>query len=277
MQTTTLINGAPQDKLSVADRGLHYGDGLFETIAVVTGQPSYWQQHLARLILGCQRLKFPVIDIDQLTAEAKQILAEKKSGVLKIILTRGHGKRGYQPEKRPNLNHILLFYPNTEVMPAAQAESGVKLTICQTPIVKNPLLSGIKHLNRLEQVLASAEWSDKNIYDGLMLYQQEYAVCGTKTNLFIVKDGILITDPLIEYGINGVMRAEIIEQAKASAIPIELRPLTLDECLSADEVFISNSLIGIYPVTAIVKHTYAIGKITKTLQTLIASRQCLGF
>ena len=153
------VNGQPAESLALADRGLAYGDGLFETIKVQGGRAVLLERHLARLQDGCQRLKIPC-DMPTLRGELLEYMQQLGDGVCKLILTRGVGQRGYGlPD--PCVPQRILQASAVPQWPAAHQQQGIQLFACQLRLSEQPLLAGLKHLNRLEQVLARAEWSDQ--------------------------------------------------------------------------------------------------------------------
>jgi 4-amino-4-deoxychorismate lyase len=232
--------------LSVADRGLHYGDGLFETMDVALGAPRHWDRHLARLLAGCARLGMPAPDPTVLCDEALSLCAGVERGVLKLLYTRGADGRGYRPG-RGATTRILMLYP-PPCYPSVFREEGVKVRICRTPIGTSPSLGGLKHLNRLEQVLARAEWEDPDIPEGLMLDGDGRVIEATQTNLFIVREDRLLTPDVSRSGVAGVMRGLILEYAPCFGLEVRVCALSVEDVQSADEVFLCGSVIGIWPV-----------------------------
>ena len=205
---TTLINGVAATCIDAHDRGFHYGDGLFETFAVSNGEPAMWDMHMQRLLLGCQRLGFPAPDPTLLRSEALSLCAVPDAparGVLKIIITRGGGGRGYRAPSPSavlatgGVTRMLALYPWPDY-PAAFWSEGVAVRVCATRLGCNPALAGIKHLNRLEQVLARNEWDDASVAEGLMLDPQGSVIEGTMTNLFVVRNGQLLTPDVSQCG-----------------------------------------------------------------------------
>ncbi|MEN5042429.1 MULTISPECIES: aminodeoxychorismate lyase [Pseudomonas] len=260
------VDGQPADALSLKDRGLAYGDGLFETIAVHGGQPVLLDRHLTRLAEGCSRLAIAA-DIERVRSELLAYAAAMGEGVLKLILTRGDGLRGYAPDPAAQGRRILQGTPPA-VYPAVHGEQGVRLFPCVTRLSNQPLLAGLKHLNRLEQVLARAEWHDGEHAEGLMLDQAGRVIEGVFSNLFLVRDGVLITPDLKRCGVAGVMRAEILFQAESLAIPIQITDISLEQLQWADEVFICNSVYGVWPVRAYAALSWPVGPLTRKLQTI---------
>lgn len=263
------VDGQPAAQLSVLDRGLAYGDGLFETIAVRGGRPRLLARHLARLDDGLQRLHLP-LDLGELEPELLAFCAELGEGVAKLLVTRGEGVRGYAPPQPARPCRILLGSP-MPVYPAEQAELGVRLFPCATRLAEQPLLAGLKHLNRLEQVLARSEWQDPAYAEGLMCDGAGRVIEGVYSNLFLIQDGRLLTADLSRCGVAGVMRAEVLEQAAALGIVVQVGDISRAELLGADEVFLCNSLYGIWPVRELQGHDWSVGPLTRKLQGIIRS------
>ena len=260
------VDGQPADALSLKDRGLAYGDGLFETIAVHGGQPVLLDRHLTRLAEGCSRLAIAA-DIERVRSELLAYAAAMGEGVLKLLLTRGDGLRGYAPDPAAQGRRILQGNPPA-AYPAVHGEQGVRLFPCVTRLSNQPLLAGLKHLNRLEQVLARAEWRDGEHAEGLMLDQAGRVIEGVFSNLFLVRDGVLITPDLKRCGVAGVMRAELLFQAESLAIPTQITDVSLEQLQWADEVFICNSVYGVWPVRAYAALSWPVGPLTRKLQTI---------
>jgi 4-amino-4-deoxychorismate lyase len=248
-----LINGQQCKQLDVSDRGLHYGDGLFETLAVRNGKPELWRAHMARLAEGCVRLGIAEPDQQVLLEEAKQLCHDSDRAVLKIIVTRGTGGRGYRPPSMPEPTRIVAKYPWPEY---ADDMSPYHLRFCQTPLGCNPALAGIKHLNRLEQVLARNEWDDDSIHEGLMCDRHGNVIEGISSNLFAVRDGALLTPETTHCGVDGVMREKVLALAKELGIPSAITTIHRDEITRMDGLFITNSIVGIRPVVQLAQTHY---------------------
>jgi len=242
-----LINGQLRDTIPVGDRGLQYGDGLFETLAVVAGRPCLWERHLARLAAGCRRLGITPLNRGRLAAEAQVLTAGQAHGVLKILVTRGSGGRGYRPPQGAEPTRVLSFHPMPDY-PTDWWRSGVRVRLCQTRLGTNPGLAGIKHLNRLEQVLARAEWDAPEIAEGLMRDVDGRWVEGTRTNLFLVREDGLLTPALGRCGIAGVMRGLVLERARDRGLRTLEADVGAADLAGARGLFLTNSLIGIWPV-----------------------------
>jgi 4-amino-4-deoxychorismate lyase len=247
-----LINGVETDRIEAADRGLAFGDGLFETIAVRDGLPCLWQAHLDRLREGAERLRIPAPPPDLLRDECLRVSGGRPRGVLKVILTRGTGGRGYRPPEHPRPTRIVAAHP-WPAHPPEWARTGVRVGLCRTPLGANPRLAGIKHLNRLEQVLARDEWDDPELAEGLMCDGHGRVIAGTMSNLFVVRGGRLLTPSIDACGIAGTVRALTIRLAPAHGLTPETAELTPAELAGADGLFLTNALIGVWPVRRLVE------------------------
>jgi len=263
-----LINGEQRDTLEITDRGLHYGDGLFETIEIIQGQPVFLAQHLARLKIGCQVLQIPYPKEALLLGEIHQVIQSVDHGVLKLMLTRGSGGRGYRQPEAINTTRLLALYPFPDY-PAYYKSEGINVRFCSSRLGLNSMLAGIKHNNRLEQVLARAEWHDE-FQEGLMLNLNDHVIEGTMTNVFVVKEGVLYTPEIILSGIKGVLREIILKIAKINDIPFKVTSLTQEFVLSADELFVTNSVIGIWPIKSLAGKPYRLGSWTQKISHYLA-------
>lgn len=263
-----LINGEAKDLIAVTDRGLHYGDGVFETIAIRHGRPQLWPAHMERLHDGCSRLGIPLPDTKLMEAETARLCGESERAVLKIIITRGSGGRGYRAPAIPEQRRILIRYPWPEY---PDINNGIALRVCRTPLSCNPVLAGIKHLNRLEQVLARNEWADEAFHEGLMLDTEGHVVEGTMSNLFAVRNGVLLTPDLTRCGVAGVMRQRVLSLAGELGIACEVVRMGINEIMAMDELFITNSLIGIWPVSRTEGTEYGEAPVTARLRAALES------
>lgn len=264
---TILINGEPGETVSVLDRGFQYGDGLFETLAVVNGEPLLWDRHLRRLLHGAARLGIDAPAEALLRDEAQRVGRGAARAVLKIIVTRGVSGRGYAPapEATPTRTVCLMPWPD---YPPRHRTHGVAVRFCRTMIARNGTFAGLKHLNRLEQVKARMEL-DEDHAEGLMLDELGHVIEGTMTNIFVVRAGELLTADLSHSGVEGVMRGLVLERAAALTPVCRVTTLNRETVLDADEVFLTNSLIGLWPVRRIESREYPVGPVTKRIQEAI--------
>jgi len=243
-----IVNGRECASVDVTDRGFSLGDGLFETIAIRNGAPRFWQAHAERLVDGCRRLAIPVPSIDELAHELECVRDGSESGTARITVSRGPGPRGYAPPPEPLPTRVVGFYPATTPSNPAQRFS---LRWCETRLALQPALAGLKHLNRLEQVLARSEWSDPAIDEGIMLATDGRVVECVMSNLFLVVDHTLVTPALDECGVSGVMRRQVLEAATCLGIHTEVRRVEPPEVERASAVFVTSALRGIVAVERI--------------------------
>lgn len=247
-----LVNGVQTDVIKVQDRGLQFGDGLFETMSLKDGKIRFLHDHLNRLEHGCLRLKLNMPTSDLIRSDIQRICDENKNGVIKIIITRGYSQRGYRFEKDITANR-MVSYSALPSFPAENSTNGISVRLCQTRLGLNPALAGIKHLNRLESVMARAEWDDDTIAEGLLCDVEGNIVEGTMSNLFLVKDGELHTPLLEQCGVNGIVRTKIIQLAKELNINCIERKIAVEDLTGYKSAFICNSVIGIWPIREIIE------------------------
>lgn len=232
-----LINGSQATGLSPLDRGLAYGDGVFRTIECGFGEPKWWAYHYACLVRDALRLGLPAPEEALLHAELQQVASSYPRAVVKLILTRGLGQRGYALPDQVAPTRIVLAQPWSGY-PLIWRQ-GITVRLCDLRLALQPCLAGIKHLNRLENVMARAEWSDTHIHEGLLRDQEGFVIEGTMTNLFLVRQGQLITPLLDRCGVSGVLRAWMNEH-----YAVREQRVTLEEIITADAVCLGNSLTG---------------------------------
>lgn len=242
-----LVDGMPAEHVPVSDRGLAYGDGLFETIRIAGAGLCLWDAHVARLSDGCRRLGIPPQSAALLESEARSLAAGCDAGVLKLILTRGSGGRGYRPDPDASARRIWMRFDPPGYPPDWQI-NGVAVRFCQAQASYNPALAGLKHLNRLDNVLARSEWSDPEIAEGLMQGPRGELVGGTQSNIFLW-DGQALATPLIHgCGVAGTMRAAVMRIAQRHGIRCAERVICRDELVRAHGAFLTSALIGVWPI-----------------------------
>lgn len=248
------------------DRGIAYGDGLFETIRICAGRGVLLAEHLRRLQQGCRQIGIPFLPVWPQRIEA--FLAQSPDGILRVQVTRGAGGRGYQSPQTITPGFALSWHalPN---YPAQYAQWGIRAADAPFALASQPVLAGIKHSNRLEQVL---------LRDALATQPQcqELVVCnaagelveGVFSNLFLVRDGRLLTPPVTACGIAGALRSALLDD---SPLPLQIATLTPDDLLAADEAFFANSVMGIWPLAAYRERAWPVGEYTRQCQTHIAA------
>ncbi|MGH8219634.1 MAG: aminodeoxychorismate lyase [Steroidobacteraceae bacterium] len=269
-----VADGAPQELrracLSLlTDRGLHYGDGLFETIACRDGVPRFLGDHLKRLALGCERLAIELGSRGALVDDVLRLAAGRPRSLVKVIVTRGPATaRGYTPRGDERASRIVLRYGWPDEDPRF-AREGVAVRLAALTLAENPRLAGLKHLNRLEQVLARAELRGSGLDEALLLSRSGCLVSGTMTNVFVVSGSTVATPRLDRCGVAGVMRRVVMREAAATGIAVQEARITRQDVEAADEVFLTNVRIGIWPVRAVGARELGPGPKTRQLQHLI--------
>jgi 4-amino-4-deoxychorismate lyase len=250
VELSAWINGRRSARIDYRDRGLQYGDGVFETMRVHRGRVRLLEYHLERLDRGCRQLKIAGPPLPGLRRELVRAAARRSEGVLKLIVTRGAGPRGYRPTGRERCTRILALHALPKAV-LTDAPTPARVRLCTTPLGSNPRLAGLKTLNRLESVLARDEWSGARIWEGLMLDMDENIVCGTMSNLFLRRGSSLMTPLLDRCGVAGVMRRWILETADELRLnPVERR-IRWRDLSEAEEVFMSNAVVGLRSVGVI--------------------------
>lgn len=255
-----LVNGAAADSVAVTDRGLAYGDGVFRTLLVSRSRPRCWNRQYRKLAQDCAALAIACPPQDVLAGELALAAGTIENGVGKIVVTRGTGARGYVPPQLAGPTRIVMVsappqYPDTFT------SAGVTVRQCAIRLSFQPRLAGIKHLNRLENVLARAEWRDPGIAEGLLLDAEDNVIGGTMTNLFIVESGRILTPRLTRCGIAGVTRERVMEAATGQGMACDEDDLTWQRVLDAREVLLVNSVIGVWQVRQCGYHQWAPGVI----------------
>jgi len=259
--------------VSPDDRGLQYGDGLFETIAIRDGEPRLWQHHMDRLEKGCA-----VLDISApQAAELRKGVMHAVTGnnvsaaycVAKIIVSAGAAVRGYGRSEVTTPEVIFGAFPATPP-PLESYRDGIEVALCKTRLGINSALSGLKTLNRLEQVLARSEIADSDVFEGLTLDADDNIICGTMSNVFIVSKQSVSTPSLNRCGVEGVMRRHVLESLAGHGIIAETRTIPMTELREADEVFVSNSQFGILPVRRCTTTDWTSFQVTRNVMNILA-------
>jgi 4-amino-4-deoxychorismate lyase len=241
---STLVNGQSATQIASADRGVQYGDGLFETIRCEQGTPRWLDRHLARLALGCARLKLALPDAGVLEQEVRSLAAAEPRSLLKIIYTRGVAStRGYAPRAAGSPTRILARYPWPEQ--PAHWQDNFRVHQATVRLGENPLLAGIKHLNRLEQVLAAGEAAVQGADEVLVASSSGEWICGGMSNLFLIEGERLITPPLARCGVAGIMRALVMESAAHVGLAAVIEPVTSARLAQAPSLFLTNVRLGL--------------------------------
>ncbi|WP_067703198.1 MULTISPECIES: aminodeoxychorismate lyase [unclassified Erwinia] len=261
------INGESQNSLAAADRAVHFGDGCFTTARIVEGQIVALEAHLQRLTTGCERLRIAAVDWGALRAEMIYAASQRSDGVLKTIISRGSGGRGYSAAGCDSPTRILYLSPYPQHY-AQLRETGARLTLSSVRLGQNPLLAGIKHLNRLEQVLIRTELEQTEADEALVLDTEGLLVECCAANLFWRRGEQVYTPDLHASGVEGIQRQWVIHQLKERGIALHEVRMPPDTLANADEVFITNALMPVVPVRQIDTWHYA----SRQLFNLITAR-----
>lgn len=257
-----LVNGRREATVSAFDRGFTLGDGLFETIAIRDGTPLLWEAHCERLEHGCHALGIEPPSRGDLSDEIAQVCGDDPDGSVRVTVTRGAGARGYALPAAAAPTRVVSF----DAVGPFFDRGAIRLRWCETRIGLQPRLAGIKHLGRLDQVLARAEWSDPAIDEGVVQSVDGRVIECVAANLFLVRAGILVTPMLSDCGIAGVARRAVLRTAADLRLGTEERDVGPDEVSTADELFATSSLRGIAPVRRLEQHEFpAPGPVTGRL------------
>ena len=261
-----LVNGNEQAAISPADRGFNYGDGVFRTMTMDHRRVRNWPRHYRKLFGDCERLGIVCPPAEVFEADLARIAATDMACVVKIIVTRGVGGRGYAAFEQAEPTRVVL----SSALPAYAPEyltAGIVARLCTLRLARQPQLAGIKHLNRLEQVMARNEWSNPAIAEGLLLDQAGNVICGTMSNVFVIRDRGLHTPDLSGCGIAGVTRDRIMTAAVRLNLNVKIMQLTPGELLAADEVLLCNSVIGVWQVRELEQKRWEKGYFTPLIRT----------
>lgn len=261
-----LVDGLPATQVPAVDRGLNYGDGLFETMRVHHGKVCLLERHLARLRASCRRIDLPYPGDDALAADIARLQpAAEGEGVLRLVLTRGDGGRGYAPSPNAVARRIVALYPLPEL------PDTLTVGVCTTRVGRSPTLGGLKHLGRLEQVLGAAESAAAGWDEGLMLDEYDRVVEGTRHNLFFARDGQWFTPPLDACGVAGVMRGMVMEALATLGRGGGEASLRYDELHEIEELLLCNAVVGVRDVSIIAGRLLSRGRIVAELAAPLAA------
>jgi 4-amino-4-deoxychorismate lyase len=270
MSVSKLVNGQPADTINLADRGLQFGDGVFRTIKVLNGEPIWWARHYAKLVHDCASIGIAAPTEATLLADIAQL--SPNNHTLKIIVTRGETARGYVAPADLSPNRIVQIAPLPAYSPDL-ATQGVTLKTCSTRASWQPALAGVKHLNRLENILARREWSDPSIFDGLMFDRDDFLIEGVMSNVLVLIDGVLCTPDLSESGVSGVCREMTMLAGQRLGIPTAVCKIKRTQLPTAQALWVCNSLAGLLPVVALDDWRWPVSALQRDLRdTLFAMK-----
>lgn len=250
-----LVNGVISDSIPATDRGLAYGDGAFRTLLLRGGRPLHWPLHYVKLAADCRALGMECPSEPVLAREIDQAAQCEPDCVLKIIVTRGTGQRGYAPPLGARATRVVMTAPLPRY-PEEFTQTGIEARFCDIRLGLQPALAGLKHLNRLENILARAEWDDPAIAEGVLLDIEGNVIGGTMSNLFVVERGALFTPDVTRCGVAGVTRARLMQAATAHGMSCHIENISSGRLLQADAILLVNSIIGVWQVVRLAGRTW---------------------
>ena len=261
MDSIAIINGKEQSNISIFNRNFQYGDGLFETCVVNNNQILFWEKHLSRLDIGCRKLKIKNIEEEIWLKDIKKALSltSKKNCVLKLILSRGNSQRGYSyPDDILPVRVVIA-----SEMKNVQAKESFSLEYASSGYHSNPNLAGIKHCNRIEQILARSSLKRD---EAIMLDENQNIISVTQGNIYFIFGQSLVTPKLDRCGVIGSRRSLILELAELIELNVEQGNVSMNDAKKADEAFISNSIMGIQSVNSIEEYQLTKRLVTKQIK-----------
>ncbi len=277
MSVRSWVDGQEQNLLEVLDRAVQYGDGFFTTMLSAEGQLYNWSAHWRRLSESASRLGFPEMEEQSVLQQLAQALTgNERPVVVKVIVSRGLGGIGYQPPVEAKPRIIIQVSPHplykktadmTEMHPA------MAVTLCKSVCAINPQLAGIKHLNRLENVLARAELIGTEFAEGIMLNARQQVISATQSNVFLIKGQQLVTPKLIDSGVEGTTRYQLRFLVESLGLEWIEREVALEEIRDADELFLSNAVRGIMPVKEFMNTKFAVERVVEIQQAWLEWQQ----
>jgi 4-amino-4-deoxychorismate lyase len=238
-----LVNGRQQNQIDIESRGLAYGDGLFTTAKIIDGKIQYLSSHVQRLISGCEKLALLVPNKIELTEQLRLVAKPYDLAVLKVIITASSGGRGYARSTDPK-NEVIIMVHDYPMHYDQLAIEGIILGDSHQQMGVNPMLSGLKHLNRLEQVLLRQELTNSKEDDLVVTNVHNEVIEATSANLFFWLNGQLCTPDVTNSGVNGIMRQTILQEYPETLI----KKVTVADLVSSPAMFICNCVMGVMPV-----------------------------
>ncbi|WP_035385071.1 aminodeoxychorismate lyase [Ferrimonas futtsuensis] len=264
------IDGVPTQSLGVSDRGLNLADGHFTTMLVREGEVALWSLHRQRLSQACSRLLMAQPDWDQVEATLKQATSGQQGlMVAKLLFTRGEQGRGYAASLHQPPRIILTLHPYPVHYLQWQTQ-GIRVGLADLVLGNQPALAGLKTLGRTEQVLHRAEVDACSADELVALDPQGRILETSAANLFLCQGRVLMTPSLHRGGVAGVMRQQILRLAPELGWRIEVRDLSRPDLLQAEAAFISNSLMGLVPITELAGRELTESAALRSLQEALA-------
>ncbi|GGQ11403.1 4-amino-4-deoxychorismate lyase [Shewanella litoralis] len=248
------VNQVKQGTISPFDRGLAYGDGVFATMRTASAHQAaavlFLDAHLQRLQQSCQRIGIHWQASQSLVEQLGLLASSYPDHCIKLLLTRGEGGRGYQAPDLANVTEVVSVHPIPSHYQHWQ-QHGIALASSPITLARQPLLAGIKHLNRLEQVLIKSQPLIANTQDWLVCDTQGWVIESSMANIFAIKQGKVCTPAITHAGVSGVMREQMIDLLLQEGVSVNAQAMRYDDICSADHIFITNSLFGVVDVNTI--------------------------
>lgn len=266
--TQVWVNGVPARGIDPLDRGLAYGDGLFATMRIAKGEIQFLSAHLAKLTQGAQRLGFLWHPSARLINQLEQLALTQGDACVKLLLSRGVGGRGYAAPIHCLINEVVFLSDFPQHYALWQNE-GISLFPSEVLLAKQPRLAGIKHLNRLEQVLIKSIELPMGFDDWLVLDSDGNVIESSMANLFFIKDKMVFTPALTHSGVAGMMREQVIYTLIDLGFNIDVKQINYNELPQFEHCFMTNSLLGLVDINRIDTLYYSKSSFSETLrQTL---------
>ena len=253
----TSVNGCEQQLLAITDRATQYGDGCFTTMLVEHQQVQLWSLHLTRLKVSLARLAITAPNWQQVYTDVIALaLKYPHKGGIKILISRGSGGRGYNPTGC-NDTQVIITHFEWPLHYQQWQQQGIVLGVCQQRMGNSPMLAGMKHLNRLEQVLLKQEIEQAGWVDAIALDGDDRVIETTVANLFWRKGNTVYTPALQRAGVAGVMRQHVLDMLYKLNCDYQVGDFDLAAVFAADEVFITNALMALVPINQIQTTQYS--------------------
>jgi len=259
---TTLVDGQPCAVVPADDRAFLYGESLFETVAFRDRQAPLWPRHMTRLARGCRALALNMPRPEQLLAECRKILPASGPAIVRITISAGSGGRGYWPATEPRERRIVQCraWP-TDIH--RQRRCGLRLRISSHRLESGQVAAGLKHGNRLVQVMAARECARSGHDEAVLLDAAGCIVEAISSNLLLVMDDQLFTHP--EPAVSGVGLGWLIDQA---GIDIRRQALAVEDLVRCSEVLVINSVAGVRAAIGVDDDRFTPGPMGRHLQAL---------
>ncbi len=250
-------------KISVFDHGFLYGDGVFEGMRIYGGLVFRLEAHIKRLAESARTLMLPLpIPEAEIVEATRQTVSKNglKDGYIRLVVSRGEGDLGLNPFKCRK-SHLIIIADKLALYPARFYEEGLEVITAATRRTAGDALSPeVKSLNYVNSIMAQIEALNAGVVEAIMLSHEGYVIECTGDNIFIVKNGCLITPPVWSGILGGITRAEVLDIAEAMSLKTREALLTRHEIYNADECFLTGSAAEMVPVVKVDRRVIGDGK-----------------